>query len=88
MKRIAVYLAQDMSINDIADELGYTYETVKRLASSPLMKAAVERLVTEGALGVDFFIEATTHLDFYEAIDESDRAKRSSDAWEDYDEGS
>lgn len=64
IRRIAILLAQDYSLEEIAEETGYDLKSLARLATSDMMLLAVGRLRVEGNMGVDHFFEATHTLEF------------------------
>lgn len=64
MRQIAVLLAQDYSLEEIAEELDYDLPSLRRLANSDMMLLAVGRLKVEGAIGVDHFIEMSQNMEF------------------------
>ena len=64
MRQIAILLAQDYSLPDIAEELDYDLPSLKRLASSDMMILAVGRLKGQGAIGVDKFMEESLNMEF------------------------
>ena len=63
MRQIAILLAQDYSLRDIADELDYNLPSLRRLASSDMMILAVGKLKGQGAIGVDKFIETSLNME-------------------------
>ena len=63
MRQIAVLLAQDYSLEDIAEEIGYPLPDLKRLATSDMMILAVGRLKSRGEIGVDKFMEASLNME-------------------------
>lgn len=64
MRQIAILLAQDYSLRDIADELDYDLPSLRRLASSDMMILAVGRLKGQGAIGVDKLMEESLTMEF------------------------
>ena len=64
MRQIAILLAQDYSLDDIAEELDYDLPSLKRLASSDMMILAVGKLKGQGAIGADKFMEESLNMEF------------------------
>jgi hypothetical protein len=64
MQRIAVYLAQDIPIEEIAELLNYPLDALASLVDTPMMLRAVQQLKDAGEMGVDTFMESTSTLTF------------------------
>lgn len=70
---IAAMLAQECSVEEIADQTGYSEEEVRQLLRSPMIKRLAKHLKMEGEKGVDHFInDDIPCLDLQEEYDLSE----------------
>ena len=81
-RAIAALLAQDYSLQEIAEQLGYEVEDVKTVVSSPMVKKLAKQLKKEGAKGVDLFMAEDLTYSLEEDYDMDGIAEEAFRIWE------